>query len=563
MDKFPENSKGRFELFYRKGWAYLTIYPPTGTGRPVYPEDVENRMKMLGVPYAYTVSIRDLIEKGSGEPVALVEWPNGQALASMIAVNIAKDGMSATATISPPRKGAAPPTLSDVLDALAGAGVSYGIDQDYIQRMLGQAAYGKPLLVAAGTEPVPGKPRRVVHHFNTNRGKPYLEMDFGRINLKELNFIENKQTGDLLAELAEPVAAVNGNTVTGEPISAGSAPEGALLLAGPNTSLSPDGAKLFAACDGNVRLAKGAILIEPVISVKNVDFSTGNIHFEGSVVIEGSIADGFVVEAGGDIQVGNGVGKATLKAGGSIVLKTGINGNGKGVIECGGDLFAKYLESCAVTCRANVLVEEAIMHSRVVAYNHCVLNGRRSEVIASELIVGGSFWCKKLGNFNEAVTRLAVGVPPEIVIECRATAADIERRQEALDKAALQLEQLKKLGREGRADARVIQAQAQLEESLGKLLPELAELRGTYPALRDRVAASRASIVVIEEAMYKGVTVTFGQLEYRGAAAGIRKVVLKARDGLIIESGFNYKDRPVLSFDAPSAEAGKPAVPAA
>ena len=216
MDKLPENSKGRFELFYRKGWAYLSIYPPTGTGRPVYPEDVENRMKMLGIPYAYTVSIRDLIEKGSGEPVALVEWPNGQALASMIAVIIAKDGMSATATISPPRKGAAPPTLSDVLDALAGAGVSYGIDQDYIQRMLGQAAYGKPLLVAAGTEPVPGLPRRVVHHFNANRGKPYLEMDFGRINLKELNFIENKKKGDLLGGHARPGAAGNRWKGTGE-----------------------------------------------------------------------------------------------------------------------------------------------------------------------------------------------------------------------------------------------------------------------------------------------------------------------------------------------------------
>lgn len=563
MDRRPESSNGRFELFYRKGWAYLAVYPPAGAGRPVYPEDIENRMRMLGVPHAYTVSIRELIEEASGKPVALVEWPNGQALASMIAVNIAKDGMSVTATISPPRKGAAAPTPADVMDALADAGVCYGIDQDYIRRMLGQASYGKPLLVAAGTEPVPGQPRHVVHYFNANRGRPYLEMDFGRINLKELNFIENKRSGDLLAELAAPVAAVDGRKVTGEPIVAPTAPQGAPLLAGPNTSLSPDGARLFAACDGNVRIAKGTILIEPVISVKNVDFSTGNIRFDGSVIIEGSIADGFVVEAGGDIQVGSRVGKATLKAGGSIVLKTGINGNGKGVIECGGDLFAKYVESCTVTCHANVLVEEAIMHSHVVAYNHCVLGGRRSEVIASELIVGGSFWCKKLGNFNEPITRLTVGVPPEIVMECRTTAAAIEHRQEALDKAMLQLEQLEKLDREGRADERVIQAQAHLVETVEKLRPELAELRGRYPALRDRVAASRHSIVVVEETMYKGVTVSFGQLEYRGAAAGIRKIVLKARDGLVIESAFNYRERPVLTFDAPSADADKPADPVA
>jgi len=49
MDRRPGSSNGRFELFYRKGWAYLTVYPPAGAGRPVYPEDIENRMKMLGV----------------------------------------------------------------------------------------------------------------------------------------------------------------------------------------------------------------------------------------------------------------------------------------------------------------------------------------------------------------------------------------------------------------------------------------------------------------------------------------------------------------------------------
>ena len=563
MDGRPANSNGRFELFYRGGWAYLTVFPPTGSGRPVYPEDIENRMKILGVPRSYTVSIRQLIDDASGEPFALVEWPNGQALASTIAVHIAKDGMTATATISPPRKGAAAPTLADVIGALAEAGVTYGIDRNYVQRMVEQAAYGKPLLVATGTAPIPGLPTRVVHHFNVNRGKPYLEMDFGRINLRELNFIQNKRAGDMLAELAAPVAAVDGRKVTGEPIPAESAPQQAPLLAGPNTVLSPDGTKLFAACEGNVRIAQGAILIEPVISVKNVDFSTGNVHFDGSVVIEGSVADGFVVEAGGDIQIGSSVGRATLKAGGSIVLKTGINGNGKGVIECGGDLFAKYLESCTVSCRAHVLVEEAIMHSHVVAYNHCVLGGRRSEVIASELIVGGSFWCKKLGNFNEQATRVTVGVPPEIVIECRNTAAAIETSQEALDKAVLQLEQLGKMQREGRADERVVLAIAQLEATVERLRPELAELRGRYPALRDRVAASRSSIVVVEETMYKGVTVTFGQIEYRGASNGIRKVVLKARDGQITESAFNYKDRPVLAFVAPGIDAEKPADPAA
>ena len=555
MKQKPAAGNGKFDLFYRKGWAYLTVSPPEGTGRPVYPEEVENRMKLLGVPRVGAKTIRDLIEKGNGEAVPLVEWPGGRSLAASIFVDIAGDGMSASITVRPPKKGAASPMLSEVLEELEQAGVSFGIDSECIRGLLSRKDYGKPVPVAAGVQPVFGRAHRAVHHFNANRGKPWLEMDFGRINLKELNFIENRKAGDLLAELVPPVVAVDGRKVTGETIPAATDSEIVKLGAGANTRLSPDGTRLYAECDGNVRLADGKILIEPVITVRNVNYETGNIRFDGSVVIEGSVADGFSVEAGGDLQVGNSVGKASLKAGGSILLKTGINGNGGGAIDCGGDLLARYIVSCTVTCRGNVLAEEAIMHSRITAFKHCVLNGRRSEVIASDLVVGGSFWCKKLGNFNEAATKLSIGVEPILLLEYRATAAGINRKQDEWDKVERQLEQLGKLIKDGRADspaeARAQQARLQLQASLDGISAEIAALRGKFPALRDRLLPSRRSIAVIEETMFKGVVVTFGNLEYRVPDAGIRRTILKAGENQILESGFNFNEKPELVFDAP------------
>ncbi len=547
---------GKFDLFYRRGWAFLAVYPPVGTGMPVYPEEIENRMKLLGIPRVSAKTIRDLIEAAGGTAIPLVEWPGGRNLASAVSVDIASDGMSASITIQAPKKGASPPLLSDILEELDHAGVVYGIDKDCIQGILDRQAYGKPVPVAAGTNPVSGRSHRIVHHFNTTRGKPWLEMDFGRINLKELNFIENCHKGDLLAELEPPVAAVDGRKVTGDAITASTDSEVVQLAAGPNTVLSPERDKLHADCDGNVRIADGKILVESVITIKNVNYETGNIRFDGSVVVEGSVADGFIVEAGGDLQVASSVGKATLKAAGSILLKTGINGNGEGRIDCGGDLLAKYIESCTVNCRGNVLVEEAIMHSRVTAFRHCVLNGRRSEVIASELVVGDSFWCKKLGNFNEAVTRLAVGVEPRLLFDYRATAAAIREKQEEWDRIELQLEQLGKLIKDGRTaehgDTRVQLAWTQQQAALDRLGMEIAGLRNQFPNLRDRLLPSRSSIAVIEETMFKGASVMFGTLEYRAPDAGIRRTILRAGENQILESGFNYNERPVLVFDAPA-----------
>ena len=523
---------------------------------PVYPEDIENRMKLLGIPRVSAKTIRELIEAAGGTAIPLVEWPGGRNLASTVSVDIATDGMSASITIQAPKKGAFPPSLSDLMEELDHAGVVFGIHKDCIQGLIDRQAYGKPVPVAAGANPVSGRSHRIVHHFNTNRGKPWLEMDFGRINLKELHFIENCRKGDLLAELEPPVAAVDGRKVTGDVIPAGTDSELAQLVAGPNTVLSPERDILHADCEGNVRIVDGKILVEPVITIKNVNYETGNIRFDGSVVVEGSVADGFIVEAGGDLQVASSVGRATLKAGGSILLKSGINGNGEGSIDCGGDLFAKYIESCTVTCRGNVLVEEAIMHSRVTAFRHCVLNGRRSEVIASELVVGDSFWCKKLGNFNEAVTKLAVGVEPRILFDYRATAVAIREKQEEWDRIELQLEQLGKLIKDGRTaehgDKRVQLAWIQQQAAFDRLGMEIASLRNQFPGLRDRLVPSRSSIAVIEETMFKGASVMFGTLEYRAPDAGIRRTILKAGENQILESGFNYNERPVLVFDSPA-----------
>lgn len=541
--------QGKFELFYRRGWAYLTVFPPRGSGRPVYPEDVENRMKVLDVPRVRGKLIRDIVETASGEAVPLVEWPGGRTLAAELRVDIAEDRMSAALTVQAPKKGAAPPLEEELLEALEAAGVRAGIDRDALRSMLERRTYGVAVPVAAGKEPVFGRGHRIEYRFNTNRGKPYLEMDFGRINLRELNFVDNRRAGDLLAELVPPVAAVDGRRVTGELIPAETDAETVALRAGSNTRLSEDGTKLYAACDGNVRLSGSTVLVEPVLSVKNVNYETGNIRFDGTVVIEGSIADGFVVEAGGDIQVGSSVGKATLSASGSILLKTGINGNGEGSIECGGDLFAKYLERCSVRCGGNVLVEEAVMHCDLSAGRHCVLNGRRSEVIGGDLVVGRSFWCKKLGNFNEAPTRLSVGTDPELVRTYRSTAFGLLKTQEDLDKAEHQLELVEKLIQDGREEEKVLQARIQLRSALEKLGGELAALKGRAPQLREQLRPAKGCLAVVEEEMFKGATVYFGTLELRVPDAGLRRMILRAGEKDILESGFNYHERPTLNFE--------------
>jgi len=144
-----------------------------------------------------------------------------------------------------------------------------------------------------------------------------------------------------------------------------------------------------------------------------------------------------------------------------------------------------------------------------------------------------------------------------VLLEYRATGKNIDALQKEHDKIELQLEQLGKLVKEGRADEKVLQAQLQLAEKSDSLKQELAMLKARFPGLRDRISVSRKSVVVVEETMFKGVVITFGTLEYRAPDAGVRKMILKAREGKIIEAGFNFHERPVLEFEAASADASE------
>ena len=195
--------------------------------------------------------------------------------------------MSASVTVHPPKKGAAPPSAEEVEDAAAEFGVTAGIDRERIEKLLLRKEFGIPVVIARGKEPVHGKTGRILYHFNTSRGKPYLEMDFGRINLKELNFIENVDEGTLLAEELPPIQPEDGFTVTGRTLYADSDTETAVLGAGENTRLNDEKDRLYAACDGNVKIERGRVVVEAVVTVENVNYETGNIDFEGSVVVNG------------------------------------------------------------------------------------------------------------------------------------------------------------------------------------------------------------------------------------------------------------------------------------
>ena len=116
------------------------------------------------------------------------------------------------------------------------------------------------------------------------------------------------------------------------------------------------------------------VLVDGVLSVlqvyeveSDVDFSTGNIRFDGHVIVKGSILDEFEVECK-SLEVIGPVGAALIFVQSDARFDGGINGNGKCRLFIGGSLEAKYLNQVSAHVGGDVNVERGITNSEIICW---------------------------------------------------------------------------------------------------------------------------------------------------------------------------------------------------
>ncbi|HQJ09233.1 MAG TPA: FapA family protein, partial [Deltaproteobacteria bacterium] len=221
-----------------------------------------------------------------------------------VEVGIAEGGLIARLRIVPLDTEVAAVAEADLYEALAGEGVTFGILNDAVQKMAEEKPVDTWVTVAQGEKAGNGCDGYVHFHFSREGRKVRLKEDAsGRVNFKDMNLIQNVKKGDVLCELIPPEKGRSGRTVRGEEIP-GRLGIPAKLPSGKNVEVADNGAKLVAAIDGMVVWEDPRVSVEPVYVVDMVDSNTGNIRFNGSVVVNGEIGDGFEIHAAEDVTVG-------------------------------------------------------------------------------------------------------------------------------------------------------------------------------------------------------------------------------------------------------------------
>ena len=180
---------------------------------------------------------------------------------------------------------------------------------------------------------------------------------------------------------------------------------------GKNVKLLADGRTFLALCDGEPKLEKGILTVDPTLTVKSdVDFTTGNIAFNGDVNIKGDIKDLFEVRTGGDLNVEGTVEAAHIECDGSLTVKLGISGKEKGLIKVQKNLSCKYLSNVTVWVENDAVVDSEIVNTDLNCRGKVVL--KRGAIHGSQVCAAGNIESPAIGSPAGVRTIVRAAVDP-------------------------------------------------------------------------------------------------------------------------------------------------------
>lgn len=428
-----------------------------------------------------------------------------------IKIELTPDKMQAFLEIGVATEDGIWPTHEEVLKKIKEAEIKYGLKEMVVKRAVEEKIVNS-VLIAEGKPSVKGENASVKFFFQTDKIKLIpKEMENGRVNHRELSLIQNVKKGQVLVERKPPTPGIPGRNVKGEELKP-SPGKDVVLTAGKNTLWDEKKERLVAAIDGEPLLVGKKVMVLNIHQVPgNVGYATGNIDFAGSVVIRGDIEHGFVVKAEGDVTVGGNVDGGSIYAGGNVTVRGGVVGQDKTVIECRGNLYARYIDHACIDVNGEIKGRDAILHSRVNAGQKITLESRKGMVMGGVVRARDEINIQVLGSRMGTYTEVEVGANPALRKELIELEKKIFDMKKELDKVEKALVILNKMGFDLPPERE--EMKARLTRTSFYLKAELKKLTTRQVEINEEITSRQTERgrIKVRQRIYPGVKVIIGK----------------------------------------------------
>lgn len=433
----------------------------------------------------------------------------------VVIIEISEDEMEAVCILYPPLGDGKRVTREQLQRVLDSKNVMYGIDEGKINEIIMSGKAVSSCVIAQGLPIQMGKDASI--KFNSSVTEDNLKpkvLGNGRVDYYDLGLIRNVVEGEVIARKIPAIPGSDGVTVTGKLLKP-PPPKDISLPRGKNTVVLDDGLTLMADTSGHVEIRSGRICVFPVYVVPgDVDFSTGNIDFIGSVKVMGSVRNGFSVKAEGNVEIMGRLEGGFINTGGNIVVKEGIVGQGKGNIKAGGSVYARFLENAQVEARKDVLVGDSIMHSTVRAGGKIVVNGKKGKIVGGLCFAGREIEAKVVGSIMEVATELEIGI-------CSQELNNLKLLSEKENEIKEQLQKINSIfsiyNSVKGSDQRIKSQGFDYDEQIAtreNLLGQLEVLQEQKQKILANLRLPDRGKVKVKDCVFPGVTIRFGTICY-------------------------------------------------
>ena len=444
----------------------------------------------------------------------------GDRLDGEFVIKISDDATNVYMTVSPPQ-GGKPVTLEQVQKYLADREVTHGIKKDTIQQALSNNSTDK-CLIAASTPPQHGEDATFESLITAAKDTRPQINDDGSVDYHEIGSLITVNAGDHLMRKIPPTKGTHGADVYGKIMVAkpGKDIPYASRLTGVEIDKNDRGL-LIASTGGQPEIVDNGMAVNPVLNLKDVDLSTGNIDFDGTVNIKGDVVEGMKIIASGDVIINGMMEGANIQADGNIVISKGVIGRGElraengepgsgiAILKSGQSIEARFIENAIVHADENVTAGELVSHSEITALNQVLVGkkgAKKGHILGGTTKAVAAIEAQIFGSQSNVKTFIEVGNNPGLHEQSQKTNESYEEKLQEQQKLTTLIVRLK-----NQADPKSQSILERAASTLTKLNEDLATIQATKSQLEKQDHLTDSAKATIRKHAFPGVSVTIGK----------------------------------------------------
>lgn len=409
-------------------------------------------------------------------------------------------------------------------------GVVYGIKYDVISEIVRGNVSRREVLVAEGDPVTAGKDGWYDFSFRTSVVRTPKCMEDGSIDYRDVEWFETVQKGQKLAVYHGAADGQDGMTVTGRTIAARRGKEQSILT-GSGFTRQADGKTYISDRQGIVTLNGSVMRVMELLIVQDVNLATGDVSYDGSILVEGNVSSGARITATGDIVVKGFVESAELWSEANVVLRRGMNAGGNGSVHAAGDVIGYFFEGAEIYAGGNVM-GDYFLNSSIHAEGIVNAIGKKGSLAGGSVCAEKGLRAQSVGNQFGLATYVKLGMAERIQ----------RKQQEVNDQIAEADRELRALQDAGEsfqkkytpAIRNTMEIYLKIESAIYTKERQLQQLFAQKEQLLQLLEKESENVqAVIEGYLYDGVTIDIDGVKWHAKAVrGITVKRIRKRIGL-------------------------------